>query len=49
MRIVITIAVPFGALLLASCGPQKLTLPTEPVDRAATCAVPAALKTCVLM
>lgn len=31
-----------AALLLASCGPQALTLPEAPVDRAATCGVVAA-------
>lgn len=30
------------ALLSASCGPQTLTLPADPVDRAATCGVVAA-------
>ncbi|HEY1143861.1 MAG TPA: hypothetical protein VGE68_07485 [Sphingomicrobium sp.] len=30
------------ALLLASCGPKTLTLPEQPVDRAATCGVVAA-------
>lgn len=39
MRNWITAAFPLGALLLASCGPQKLALPGDPVDRAATCAV----------
>lgn len=29
-------------LLLASCGPQTLTLPEQPIDRAATCGVIAA-------
>ena len=28
-----------SALLLASCGPKALTLPEQPVDRAATCGV----------
>ena len=27
------------ALMLSGCGPKKLALPSEPVDRAATCAV----------
>ena len=31
-----------GALLLGSCGPKALTLPEDPVDRAATCGVIAA-------
>jgi hypothetical protein len=31
-----------GAVLLSSCGPKTLTLPEEPVDRAATCGVVAA-------
>lgn len=31
-----------GAVLLSSCGPKTLTLPAEPVDRAATCGVVAA-------
>lgn len=31
-----------SALLLASCGPKTLTLPEQPVDRAATCGVVAA-------
>lgn len=31
-----------AALLLASCGPQALTLPEDPIDRAATCGVVAA-------
>jgi hypothetical protein len=31
-----------SALLLASCGPKPLTLPEQPVDRAATCGVIAA-------
>ena len=31
-----------GTLLLASCGPKALTLPEQPVDRAATCGVIAA-------
>jgi len=31
-----------GTLLLASCGPKSLTLPEQPVDRAATCGVVAA-------
>ncbi|HEU5482146.1 MAG TPA: hypothetical protein VFU80_03500 [Sphingomicrobium sp.] len=31
-----------SALLLASCGPQTLVLPEEPVDRAATCGAVAA-------
>lgn len=35
----IRIAVAAGALLLASCGEKMLTLPEEPVDRAATCGV----------
>ena len=30
------------ALLLSSCGPKALTLPEEPIDRAATCGVVAA-------
>lgn len=30
------------ALLLAGCGPEPLALPTDPVDRAATCGVVAA-------
>jgi hypothetical protein len=30
------------ALLLASCGPKTLTLPDEPIDRAATCGAVAA-------
>ena len=30
------------ALLLSSCGPKVLTLPEEPIDRAATCGVVAA-------
>ena len=28
-----------SALLLASCGPKSLTLPEQPIDRAATCGV----------
>lgn len=28
-----------AALVLAACGPQQLTLPSDPIDRAATCAV----------
>ena len=28
-----------SALLLASCGPKNLTLPEQPIDRAATCGV----------
>lgn len=31
-----------SALLVASCGPKALTLPEEPIDRAATCGVIAA-------
>ena len=31
-----------SALLLASCGPKTLTLPEQPVERAATCGVVAA-------
>ena len=31
-----------GAVLLSSCGPKTLTLPEQPVDRAATCGVVAA-------
>lgn len=31
-----------AALLLAGCGPRSLALPTDPVDRAATCGVVAA-------
>jgi hypothetical protein len=31
-----------STLLLASCGPKKLTLPEQPVDQAATCGVIAA-------
>ena len=31
-----------SAVLLSSCGPKTLTLPEEPVDRAATCGVVAA-------
>ncbi len=31
-----------AALLLAGCGPKSLTLPADPVDRAATCGVVAA-------
>jgi hypothetical protein len=33
-----------AALVLASCGPKSLTLPTDPTDRAATCAVVAAIE-----
>lgn len=36
------IAVPAAALLLSTCGPHALTLPDNPVDRAATCGVVAA-------
>lgn len=32
-------ALPLAMVLLASCGPHKLALPDDPVDRAATCAV----------
>lgn len=39
MRHRFTAALPLGMLLLASCGPHKLALPDDPVDRAATCAV----------
>ena len=31
-----------GTMLLVSCGPKALTLPEEPIDRAATCGVVAA-------
>src|SRR5215212_8173515 len=31
-----------STLLLASCGPKTLTLPEQPIDRAATCGVVAA-------
>src|SRR3546814_4302137 len=31
-----------GALLLAACGPKALSLPEQPIDRAATCGVVAA-------
>ena len=31
-----------GAVILASCGPKTVTLPEEPIDRAATCGVVAA-------
>lgn len=31
-----------ASMLLASCGPQRLTLPDQPVDRAATCGIVAA-------
>ena len=31
-----------AALLMASCGPEPLTLPEQPVDRAATCGIVAA-------
>ncbi len=30
------------SLLLASCGPDRMTLPSQPVDRAATCGIVAA-------
>lgn len=36
------IRLPLAALLLASCGPQALSLPEAAVDRAATCGVVAA-------
>lgn len=39
MRKFIIMALPLGAMLLASCGPKKLALPEYPIDRAATCAV----------
>jgi len=39
MRKTIIMALPLSALLLASCGPKKLALPEDPIDRAATCAV----------
>ena len=32
-------AVSAAALMLGSCGPKQLTLPSDPIDRAATCAV----------
>lgn len=35
----ITIALSATLVLLAGCGPKKLALPTDPIDRAATCAV----------
>ena len=35
-------AATLAALLLAGCGPKALTLPADPVDRAATCGVVAA-------
>lgn len=40
MRVVTAVA--GGALLLAACGPKALTLPEQPIDRAATCGVVAA-------
>lgn len=39
MRKLLIMALPLGAMVTASCGPQKLALPSDPVDRAATCAV----------
>ncbi len=35
----ITIALSATLVMLAGCGPKKLALPTDPIDRAATCAV----------
>lgn len=35
----VTIALSATLVLLAGCGPKKLALPTDPIDRAATCAV----------
>lgn len=35
----ITIALSATLVLLAGCGPKKLALPSDPIDRAATCAV----------
>ena len=35
-------AATLAALLLAGCGPKALTLPADPIDRAATCGVVAA-------
>src|SRR3546814_11677302 len=40
MRISVTAA--GAALLFSACGPKALTLPEQPVDRAATCGVVAA-------
>lgn len=40
MRITVTAAL--GALLITGCGPKPLALPTDSVDRAATCGVVAA-------
>lgn len=40
MRIAATAAT--AALLLSACGPEALTLPEQPIDRAATCGVVAA-------
>lgn len=35
----VTMALSATLVLLAGCGPKKLALPTDPIDRAATCAV----------
>lgn len=39
MRKLMIIILPLSATIVASCGPQKLELPNDPIDRAATCAV----------
>lgn len=42
MRIIV-LTVSTAALLLSGCGPKKLALPSDPIDRAASCAVVGAI------
>src|SRR5687768_13335824 len=42
MTIKTPLLIPLAALLVTACGPKPLTLPEEPVERAATCGVVAA-------
>jgi hypothetical protein len=42
MKPIATLALP--ALMLASCGPKTIALPSDPVERAATCSVVAAAR-----
>jgi hypothetical protein len=39
MRKLMIMILPLSTTIIASCGPQKLALPSDPIDRAATCAV----------